>query len=386
MKFNELLESARKDINQIDIEMLKLLVKRVEAVKTVTEAKKREGREIFSPDRELALLRYIEKEARKLHLDLEMVRDVYRSIIESSKRDQHKALRNLVRIGFLNPRGSFCEKAARYQRVKDKFLTYVPYDEVSDVFGALESKKIEVGVLPYQTSFEIGGDATVDHLLQSENLKIIGETLLPLDIALISPKKLPNLKNIKTVYGSSWLITRLKKMLDKSLKNVEYREIYSNDFYIEAIQNMEPKAVALAPIEFAELNKLHIAHVFKAKQTGLISRYAVVSRIGTESCGNDMTTLAVELPNKNGCLHKFTGLFAEANVSILNINLVYLRRQLSEHVFILDISGHQKDESVKNVIKKVSKFAIELKVLGSYPVHYKAGSAPNFLPSIDSDL
>lgn len=370
-ELNQLLIQARKNINLIDDKLLNLLLQRMQEVEKVSLAKKNQGSEIFAPERELDLLKRIEKEGELKNLDSVMLREVYRAIIEGSKRLQANTLNNLVRIGFQGPRGSFCESAAKLQTIKGKTIAYVPFDDITKLFNALDDKKIEFAVVPFQTSFELGADLTIDMLLRTE-YKIVGETLLPLDLAIISPINNRKLDRIEKVYGTTWLFTRLGKLIDNLLPHAEKCEIFSNSFYIDAIRDLEHKAVAIGPSLFADLNKLFILKKINSLQTGLISRYAVIGHETPKPTKKDFTTIAVELPNKKGRLNNFTSILAKADISILNINLVYLRRRFCEHVFIVDLEGHQENNSLKKALAQIKLISSELKILGSYPAHVNA--------------
>lgn len=377
-ELNQLLLQARKNINSIDDKILFLLMKRMAVVEKVSLAKKIQGTEIFAPDRELELLKRIEKEGDLKGLDPLMLREVYRAIIEGSKRSQANTLHNLVRIGFQGPRGSFCELAAKQQSIKGKATTFVPFDDITKIFNALDDKKIEFAVVPYQTSFEFGSDLTIDLLLRTD-YKIVGETLLPLELSIISPNKNRKLEQIEKIYGTTWLFTRLGKVIEDLLPHAEKCEIYSNSFYVDAIRDIEHKSAAIGPTLFADLNKLFVLKKLDSSKTGLISRYAVIGSETPKPTGKDFTTIAVELPNKKGCLNHFTSILAKAGISILNINLVYLRRRFCEHVFIVDLEGHQNSNPLKSALAKIKSISSELKILGSYPAHTDASKKCNSL-------
>lgn len=370
-ELNQLLLNARKNINLIDDKILALLEQRMAEVERVSLAKKNQGAEIFAPDRELDLLKRIEKEGESKGLDPLMLREVYRAIIEGSKRSQASALNNLVRIGFQGPRGSFCESAAKQQSIKGKATTVVPFDDISKLFDALDDKRIEFAVVPYQASFELGVDLTIDLLLRTD-YKIVGETLLPLELSIISPSKNRKLEQIEKIYGTTWLFTRLGKLIDELLPHAEKCEIFSNSFYVDAIRDIEHKSAALGPTLFADLNKLFVLKKINSKQTGLISRYAIIGEDIPPPSAKDFTTIAIELPNKKGRLNELTTILAKANISILNINLVYLRRQLGEHVFIVDLEGHQDCNPLKLALAKIKRISSDLKILGSYSAHTDA--------------
>ena len=163
------------------------------------------------------------------------------------------------------------------------------------------------------------------------------------------------------------------------MPRAEKCEIFSNTFYIDAIKDIEHKSAAIGPTLFADLNKLFVLKKLNSHETGLISRYAVIGSEMPKPTKKDFTTIAVELPNKKGCLNSFTNILAKSGISILNINLVYLRRKFCEHVFIVDLEGHQASKPLQNALGKIKLISSELKILGSYPAHLDSNKKCNSL-------
>lgn len=84
------MDELRKQIDQIDEEMLNLLAKRAAVVQNVAEYKAKNGLPIFQPDREVGIYAKLEKMAVDSNLDPVFVLAVYRVIIEHSKLLQTK--------------------------------------------------------------------------------------------------------------------------------------------------------------------------------------------------------------------------------------------------------------------------------------------------------
>ncbi len=84
------IEEIRDEVKKVDLEILRLLARRMDLVGLILEEKKRQGMAI-NDDRqnELVLKRAMEK-AVELNLDTAAVKDIFRTIIEMSISRQHE--------------------------------------------------------------------------------------------------------------------------------------------------------------------------------------------------------------------------------------------------------------------------------------------------------
>lgn len=77
------LNNIRRQLNQIDGQLLALLEARAELIKQVTEIKKRKGLPIRDKEREEEI---IQSKASKTELPEEFVRQIYQAIIDASSK------------------------------------------------------------------------------------------------------------------------------------------------------------------------------------------------------------------------------------------------------------------------------------------------------------
>jgi chorismate mutase len=84
------IEKIRDEVKKVDMEILRLLARRMDLVGRILEEKKRQGMAI-NDDRqnELVLKRAMEK-ALELNLDTAAVKDIFQTIIEMSISRQHE--------------------------------------------------------------------------------------------------------------------------------------------------------------------------------------------------------------------------------------------------------------------------------------------------------
>lgn len=79
------IDDARGDIDLVDEDVLKLLVKRKDLVKEVRELKKNSGMEVYQKEREEEMAEKRKRLSLELGLDEEVVERIFQVIIQYSK-------------------------------------------------------------------------------------------------------------------------------------------------------------------------------------------------------------------------------------------------------------------------------------------------------------
>ena len=121
------LEEIRKQIDAVDGDLLRLLNARADLVHEVGVIKKREGLEIYAPEREEALLQSLAKRNAGGRLPEKSIRSIYREIMSAAL-----ALEQDLKIAYLGPEGTWTHQAAL-----NKFgqsVAYLPCANFSEVF------------------------------------------------------------------------------------------------------------------------------------------------------------------------------------------------------------------------------------------------------------
>ncbi|PKL71183.1 MAG: prephenate dehydratase, partial [Methanobacteriales archaeon HGW-Methanobacteriales-2] len=85
-----------------------------------------------------------------------------------------------MKIGYFGPAGTFTEEAA--SRLEGELL---PYPTIPEVFEAVHSGEVELGVVPIENSIEGSVGVTLDLLAHQYLLKIRGEIILPINHNLL---------------------------------------------------------------------------------------------------------------------------------------------------------------------------------------------------------
>src|SRR6478752_4222 len=287
------LDEVRTKIDHVDQELLRLLNERADLVHTVGEIKRKEGLEIYAPDREEKLLKKLVElnSQRKGRLPEKSIRAIYREIISAAL-----ALEQDMRIGYLGPAGSWTHQAA-VSRFGNSVL-YLPEVSTEDVFERVSTQEADYGVLPIEHSTEGAVHHTLDHLVESP-LQIYSQFYWRTETVLMSngPRD-----TVDYIYGHPQVIAQCRKWLTLNFPDAELREAPSTS-QAAAFACEHPASAALGTALGAELQGLKI---IAASIDDLASqaRFIVLGRRPAPPTGQDNTMLMVTARDKMGALRE----------------------------------------------------------------------------------
>jgi len=164
------LAEYRRKIDALDDELIRLLNERADLAREIGVIKNRDSLPIYSPDREMKLLRSL-VERSKGPLRPEGIRAIYREIMSASL-----ALEKDVAIACVGPSGSSAHQAAL-----GKFGSSVRYtfsSEISGVFEEVAADRADCGVVPLEDPSHGLVNHTLDELATTE-LQICAEIVPP---------------------------------------------------------------------------------------------------------------------------------------------------------------------------------------------------------------
>jgi chorismate mutase/prephenate dehydratase len=348
------LEELRKQIDQVDGELLRLLGDRADLVHRVGALKKEAGAEIYAPEREQQLLQSL-LQRNEGRLTPESIRAIYREIMSASL-----AVEKGIAIAYLGPEGTWTHQAAR-----EKFgasVRYLPQSNIGDVFNEVARHHADYGVVPVENSTEGAVNHTLDMFMESD-LKICAQIMLRIENHLLS--RVPR-ESINKIYSHPQVFGQCREWLQREMRGVELVEVSSTTRAAErAVQ--ETNAAALAGRMAAEVYQLPILQRNVHDDPDNTTRFLV---IGPESCprtGNDRTSLMFGLRDEPGALFSALEPFDRFKLNLNKIESRPSRRKPWEYFFFVDVEGHHEDAPVASVVGALKKSCSILKVLGSYP-------------------
>src|SRR5690606_23820075 len=141
------LEDLRRQIDAIDSDIIRLLNERADVVHEIGVIKKRDGLEIYAPEREEKLLRSLVAKGEGGRLPEDSIRAIYREIMSAAL-----ALEEDLKIAYLGPAGTWTHQAAI--RKFGHSVKYLPQPGFAEVFEQVERRVADYGVVPIENSTE----------------------------------------------------------------------------------------------------------------------------------------------------------------------------------------------------------------------------------------
>lgn len=154
------LSSIREKIDEIDVQLLRLLNERASLALEVGRIKNRDGLPIYAPDREMALLRSL-VERSEGPLSPKAIRAIYREIMSAAL-----ALEKDLVIAVAGSEGGACHQASRARFGSSVSYSFFP--EVAELFVAVARGEADCGVVPIQDSGHGTVNQTLDALAQTD--------------------------------------------------------------------------------------------------------------------------------------------------------------------------------------------------------------------------
>lgn len=349
------LENHRDKIDAIDTELIRLLNERADIVHEIGVIKKREGLEIYAPEREEMLLRKLVAKGEGGRLPEDSIRAIYREIMSAAL-----ALEEDLKIAYLGPAGTWTHQAAI-----GKFghsVKYLPQPSFADVFNQVNRKIADYGVVPIENSTEGAVTHTLD-LFADSPLKIYGQVMLSIENNLMAncPRE-----DITQIYSHPQIIAQCRKWLGDNFRDIQPTEKSSSAAAAE-IAAKEEGAAVLGGTLLAELYGLNLLERSIQDIANNTTRFLVISHKTCPPTGNDRTSVMFSVRDEPGSLHRALEPFEKFAINMSKIESRPSKRRAWEYFFFVDIAGHCEDPELADVIRQLEKHCSFVKVLGSYP-------------------
>lgn len=271
------------------------------------------------------------------------------------------------KLSYLGPAGTYSEEAALEYNKKSYQL--VPKKTIFDVLDSVESSQIDKGIIPIENSRVGTILETIDFLVESKNLYINHEILLPIEACLITKNNDTELSNIKEIISKPEAINQCNLWIKKNLvKDIKLTEYPSTAEAVSDLINHDNSVAAIANSRSAEINNCTVLVRGIQDYKNNITRFAVVSNSKSKRSGNDKTSIAFEFKKSDeaGLLFKALECFAKKNINLVKIESRPKGNLIGNYIFIIDFDGHIEDKMISETLEELSNFTSLLKVLGSY--------------------
>ena len=350
------LDDIRHQIDSIDYDLLDLLSRRADLVHEVGVVKKRDGLQIYAPEREEALLRRL-VEMNQGRLPEKSIRAIYREIMSAAL-----ALEDDLSIAYLGPESTWTHQAA----IK-KFghsVSYSPQPNISDVFDQVARRAASYGVVPIENSTDGAVFHTLDLFVDSP-LHICAQILLRIEHCLMA--SIPR-EEVRTLYSHPQALGQCRGWILKNFPAADLVEVSSTTKAAQIARDQAAQgAAAIGSPLAAEMYGLTLLEGFIQDRATNTTRFLVIGEKTCPPTGNDRTSILFVIHDRPGSLVKALQAFDQFHINMSKIESRPSKRKDWEYIFYVDLAGHCEDTKVSEALAELENHCSLVKLLGSYP-------------------
>ncbi|MBR1731123.1 MAG: chorismate mutase [Ruminococcus sp.] len=368
------LNEIRKEINEIDEQLVKLFIQRMRFAKDVGEYKKAHSIPVLNEEREREILDRVYEKGGEYG---SYTRLLYSDIMELSRALQHnmigsgKELRELisssdntvpakVRVAFQGIKGANGHEAAIKLFPEGETVSYKTFE---DVFEAVDREEVKFGVLPVENS-TAGSVSAVYDLILKHRFYIVGALDMKIDYCLCGLKQ-AEFSDIEKVWTHPQSISQCENYIAK------------NNFEAVPCAN-----TAVAARDVAREKRLNVAAICSYKacdEYGLkildnhiqdnsrnTTRFIVISKELYIPDNADKVSLCFSLPHVSGSLYSVLCRFNSLGFNLTKIESRPIAGKGFEYLFYLDFTGNVHSEDAVGLICQLSDEMPGFSFLGNY--------------------
>lgn len=354
---NEKLQKLRKEIDEIDRGILRLLNERARIALEIAEIKKNKGLVFYDPTREKNIIENLLKTNTGPFTD-EVIKTLFKEILSATL-----GLQESQKVAYLGPEGTFTHLAAI--KYFGSFAQFEGLEDIKNIFESVEKGINKFGVVPIENSNEGTVTYTLDMFMKYE-VKIAGEIVVPISHHLLS---LTGQKDkIKKIYSHPHAKVQCREWMKKNLPNIPVHDVSST---AEAARqaSVDEEAAAIASESAASIYGLKFVAKHIEDYKNNFTRFFILAKTIPPKTGSDKTSIMFSLEDKPGALYSALKPFKDSNINLTKIESRPAKMRNWEYIFFVDFVGHIEDEIAKNTLEEVKKYCIEVVHLGSYPTH-----------------
>ena len=370
------LDGVRKEISELDEQLLNLFSKRRDLVRDVASTKTKHAIKLRDKVRENDLLSRLIRLGKEKNLDSNFILDIFHRIIDDSLQVQEAFLQGeddlpdekILKVAHLGNAGAYSYLASDKHFSHSKHsIEHLCCDDFLSAMNLVIDDKADVVVLPIENTTS-GGINEVYDLLVDCPLHIVGEETLKVEHCLIS-KPGVELADIDTVIAHpqarAQCVRQLKKM---GIDGVEYTN--STDHALQIIQTDERRNIAaIAGHEGASIYQLQVTATDLADQKENYSRFMVLAK-EAQTVHQSLpckTTIMLATKQQSGALVDALLIFQKHHINLTKLESRPILGNPWEEMFYIDIDGNQAEPNVAEAVNELNQTCRYFKVLGSYP-------------------
>ena len=374
------LEELRRQIDQIDRQLVDLIVQRFLVTDQVGEYKRQTGKAVFDPVRERAVIQDRVARVQDPHSKA-AVGSLFELMMANSRQNQRRLCRDSVEallrqlpafqemkpdehtvVAYGGVEGSFGEEALLSLFGRATIRTGFPY--FSQVVDAVKTGQASYGVLPIENS-STGAVNEVYDLLRDSGCYIVREVKLPIRHCLLGLEGAA-LEDIQKVYSHPQGLSQSSQFLQRH-SNWECVPYLNTAMSAKLVKETGDKALAaVGSKRCAQEYGLRILaegiNDFPHNHT----RFVAISSKSLVSPEADKISLCFDLAHTTGSLYQILTFFSINQINLLKLESRPIPDKNWEYSFFIDMEGNIEQQKVQDAICSVMDETTRFRYLGNY--------------------
>ena len=232
------------------------------------------------------------------------------------------------------------------------------------VFSRVTSGEADFGVVPLENSQAGSVNETYELLLNTTLLKMVGETLVRVNHALLGVPG-ARLEEVRRAH-SHW---QALAQCDEFLSSLRIEPIPVHDTAGAArlvAERADPQDAAIASVDAGTRAGLAVLAERIQTEKENLTKFAVIGTRDPGLGGADKTSLVMAVLDRPGSLLSSLQPFAVRGINLHKLDSRPRRGKPFEYVFYVDLMAAGEDPLVESALNEVAEHTSLLKVLGSY--------------------
>jgi len=369
MDLNEL----RRDIDNIDSQMLELFEKRMKLCKNVALYKKENNLPIFQSERENKIIERVKEKTKNPALK-NGTATLFTSIMDISKYlQQQEIMQNEIytkfiavedlsdakKIGCQGTSGANSETAS-IMIFGDKPIKF--YQTFEDVFRAVENSEVDYGIIPVQNS-TAGSVTPAYDLMRKYDFHIACSVCVEITNCLAVKNNI-KISDIECVYSHPQALSQCSDFLEKNnLKSQQYgNTATAAKFVSESNEN-----IAVICSEDCALNLgLKILAKGISNFVPNYTKFICISKDFKVLPDADTISVILNIPNTPGSLYRLLAKFNTGGMNLDRIESRPIKNGSFDVMFYLNFKGNIHNKDVQTLINGLKSELEYFKLLGAY--------------------
>lgn len=367
----------RKEIDEIDEQLIPLLLKRMSIAENVAKYKVERGIPVLNEEREQQILDNV---AAKCGNQGETIKTVFAATMDASRALQHKiigggkALRdtieNALSSGGLDADGCCvaCQGVdGAYSGVTASRLfpnaNINYYKQFEDVFEAVNRGEAKFGVIPVENSTAGSVHESYD-LIMKYRFYVVGAYDLKIEHCLCA-KESTRYEDITDVYSHPQALSQCNNFL----KNFDFTGVnYTNTAAAAKLisQSDRKDAAVICSESAAKKYGLKILKKNIQNNNNNRTRFIVISKQLVIDEDADKISLIFSLAHKTGSLYRVLGRFSMAGLNLTKLESRPIQNSNFSYYFYVDIQGNVRDNDTLDLICALSDEMPDFEFLGNF--------------------